>query len=68
MFLFESGQSIVSFPTHYIRSRARNFKVKALDSAIKPFYLKQSIVTNIDFYETSPPTQFFELARRSKSM
>lgn len=38
MFLLESGQSIVPFPTHYIRSRAINFKVKALDNAIKPFF------------------------------
>jgi DNA-binding transcriptional LysR family regulator len=69
MFLLESGQSIVPFPTHYIRSRTRNFKVKALDSVIKPFFLKQCIVTNKDFCEASPTTRFFlEQVRRSKSM
>lgn len=57
--ILRSGTSIVPMPVEYLESRKLDFKYRALDSAFKPYSLKQEVAILKDFLNASPAAKFF---------
>ncbi len=59
VWILRSGTSIVPMPLEYLESEKRDFKYRHLDTARKPFKLKQELVSRSDFANASIATKFF---------